>query len=166
VEELRANSSLRSEEDPNFDRIESRVSAVAWRILIAVFAGCALGLFGDGFLSRTAAEAPSGGLRVEYEWIGRFSGSLPLKIYAASDPDGLIRVSVDRTIIDAFHVRQIVPAPQSARLGPTGVDYAFAGGAAGSGPIVFDLEAGRPGTVRGSIRGGGTALTLRQFILP
>jgi len=130
-----------------------------------IFIGCALGAFGDGPLSRAEAADPSGGLRVEYDRVVRYGTTSQLQVFTVSNGDA-VTVTIDRVLLDAFHVRQIVPSPQSTRLAGSGVEFVFAKDTSATAPIVFEFESMKAGGVRGMIRSGGSAVALRQFILP
>ena len=130
-----------------------------------IFIACALGAFGDGPLSRAEAADPSGELRVEYDRVVRYGTTSELQVFTVSSA-GAVTITVDRVLLDAFHVRQIVPSPQSTRLAGNGVEFVFAKDASATVPIVFEFESTKAGRVRGTIRSGGSAVALRQFILP
>ena len=149
----------------DFERRESRAWLVSWTLMSLILIACALGAFGDGVLSRTEAAAADG-LRIEYERVVRFGNGTRVRIFPPSGTSGPLRLTIDRPLLDAFHVMQVVPAPESSQLLGDGVEFSFGRDAAATAPIVFDLESFTRGSVRGTIRSGGSAISIRLFILP
>ena len=149
----------------DFEHRESRTWVVAWALMSLTLIACGVGAFGGGPLSRAEAEAP-GGMRVEYERVTRFGTSARLHLFPPDGASGPVRVTIDRPLLDAFRIRQVVPAPESSKLHGDGVELSFGRDAAASAPIVFELESSKSGTVRGTIRSGDSTIALRQFILP
>jgi hypothetical protein len=152
-------------EGHDFEQRESRASALAWPLMSLIFIGCLLGALGGGPLSRAEAADPAGQLRVEYERVGRYGTTSRLQVFAGSGTNA-VRIAMDRALLDAFQVRQIIPAPQSTQLAGDGVEFAFAREASANAPIVFELESVQTGRVGGTIRSGAISVALRQFILP
>lgn len=149
----------------SFEQRESRASVLAWPLMSLIIAACVLGAFGGGPLSRAETADSSGALRVEYERISRFGTSSRLQIFATGSGTGAA-ITLDRALLDAFHVRQILPAPQSSRLAGDGVEFVFVKDRSAVAPIIFELESRQAGTVGGTIRSGNSVVALRQFILP
>jgi hypothetical protein len=129
------------------------------------FIGSVLGAFGGGPLSRAEAVDPAGQLRIAYERISRYGTRSRLQVYAGGSGIA-VTVTLDHALLEAFQLRQIVPAPLSAQLAGDGVEFTFARDATAMVPIVFELESTQAGRVGGTIRSGGSAVALRQFILP
>ena len=154
------------EENLKLERVEWRVARVPWTILLLLIAATLLGVFGDGPLSRVAAGSPDGPLWTRYDRALRFGSSTDVLIRAPIQPDGTLRLSIDRTLLDAFQVERITPQPAATTLDDSAVEYGFTGSAGAGASIVFTLQPTRRGLVGGAIRSADGRVELRQFVFP
>jgi hypothetical protein len=157
--------SLQLEHDQRFHEREWRAGTVTWFLLLALIVATLLGAFGDGWLSRARAGDPESALSVEYERIARFGSAQRLVVHARPGPDGMVRLRMGPSLVDAFHVVRITPEPAAAALAADGLDYRFPSQGTGQ-PIVFDLESTRTWFVAITVQTDEAALRCAQFIFP
>ncbi len=129
-------------------------------------AAIALGVFGDGLLSRAEAASADGTLRVRYERFCRFGASIRMVVEAPASADGTAAVAIDRAFVDAFAVQQVAPQPGSVRAVVDGVEYDIPARPGARVRIVFELQPVQRGLVRTMVRAHGHAVSLTQFVYP
>ncbi len=166
MEDLTSAETLELEEDLRFQQGEWHAARVLWVVLILLMAATALGLFGNGPLSRARAQAPAGGLWVEYPRFARFGTSERFEVHTRPGPDGLARVSMSRSLLDRLLVVHITPRPRSATVTAEGVEYQFDVQPAPDTPIVFEVQSSRAWVARGRIRSGRDAVQIEELIYP
>jgi hypothetical protein len=163
--EVKRFGTLELEEDLAFQRRQWRAAQVLWLVLVATMVATALGVFGNGLLSQ-ARVGPAHGLHVEYERIVRFGASVRLVVRATPRPDGAVRFTIDRSLLEAFRVQDITPQPSETALVDGGVEYRFRASTSAPSVVVFEMQPAARWSVQGWIRSPDGALRLRQFILP
>jgi hypothetical protein len=164
--EVKRFRTLELEEDLPFQKRQWRASQMLWLVLVAIMAATALGVFGNGPLSRARAEDPDGPLQVEYERVARFGASVRLVVRARPRADGTVQFRIDRSLLHAFRVQDVTPTPSAAALVDGGVEYRFQANTSGTSAIVFEMQPAAHWSVQGWIRSPDGAVRLRQFILP
>lgn len=164
--EVKRSGTLELDEDLVFQRRQWRASQILWMVLVGTMIATALGLFGNGPLSRARAGAPDGLLQVEYERVVRFGASVRLVVRARPRPDGAVQFTIDQSLLDAFRVQDVTPQPSAAALVDGGVEYRFQANTSAPPVIVFEMQPAALWSVQGEIRSPAGAVQLRQFILP
>ena len=165
--ELKQVGALELDEDLDFHHAEWRAAFATWILLILVMAATMLGVFGGGPLSTARAGDEGGPLRVEYARFARFGASTRLIVHVRAKADGLVRLSLNRELLEASRVTHITPHPASTRIVADGVEYRFETDPnATPVPIVFELQPARRWMVRSAVHTGGHTVRFRQFIYP
>jgi hypothetical protein len=157
---------LELDEDLPFQKRQWRASRMLWLVLVALMAATALGVFGNGPLSRAEAGDPDGPLHVEYERVARFGASVRLVVRTRPQADGTVQFRIDRSLLDAFRVQDVTPPPSAAALADDGVESRFQAHTPRTLAIVFEMQPAARWSVQGRIQSPDGAVRLRQFILP
>jgi hypothetical protein len=164
--QVRRVGSLEVEEDLDFQSRQWPASRALWAVLLALMLATVLGVFGSDPLSRQHAGAPDAPLRVEYERVARFGSSVRLVVHARPQPDGDVRFALARSLLDAFRVRHVTPAPSSSAIVERGVEYRFRAGRSGTATVIFEMQPAIRWSVHGQIESPDGAVHFSQFILP
>jgi len=164
--EVRRAGTLELQEDTSFQFWQWRAAQALWLVLLGIMLATALGAFGSGPLSRARAAAPGGALAVEYERVARFGASIRLVVHARPQPDGAVRFTVGRALLDGMRVQHVTPAPAATSIVDDGVEYRFEMGEPRIATVLFELQPATRWTVEGEIRSRDGAVQLQQLILP
>jgi hypothetical protein len=162
----RSTDPLAIEQSLAFERREWRLARIAYVVLLVVMLGVGVGAFGRGPVSHARAGTPDSALWIDYERIVRFSDRPQFVVHAWPEPDGTVRVRLDRSLVDAFAVVDVQPGPRAAGTRAEGVEYEFAAQPGAPARIRFVLEAIGRWHVRGSVQTRDAAVTLSTTILP
>ena len=150
-----------------FQQKDWRAQRVGWVLLALVLAAGLAGLLGPGPLSSATA---SGGdtLHVEYERFVRHGSQTHVTVRIAAAEPGPLQLTISRQYLEAFHVKQILPAPARVQAGDPDLVYTFEGpDTAGPVELKFFLQPESLGSHTGRLSSGlGSAVTLRQFTYP
>lgn len=121
---------FRSQLRPRFTHRERVLTHIAWLLLAVMLIAAALGLFGDGPLSkRTVTEAnPDGEVSLTYSRWGRANDDLTLQVIVVAPSQGgsEVRLVFSRDFADRIEMLSIVPEPDSTSFGDAGFVYAWA----------------------------------------
>ena len=164
--ELRRTGSLEIAQDLAFHARQWRATRLLWLALLAIMAAAVLGLFGGGPLAWSQAGSPGAALWIDYDRVVRFGRATRVVVHARPDAAGMIRVSMDRTWLDAFQVQRVMPQPVRVGAGEAAVEYQFESEESGPAAISFDLLPRAHWTVGGRMQAGGVAIRFDQLILP
>ena len=164
--ELKRRKSLDLDEHLPFQRREWRASRLLWILLLLTMLATALGVFGNGPLSHARAEASNGGLSVQYDRFGRFGAAMRMTVSAPAPASGPTEMEISRSLLDAFQVTEIAPAPAAQELTDEAVRYRFDADPDSRTSIIFDIQPQRRWMLKGFIRSAGETVVLRQFIYP
>ena len=157
---------LQIHEDPALQAAEWRASSATWIVLLAIMAAAVLGAFGDGPLSRTRVIDPAGLVEVEYQRFGRFGRTTELTIDVRPQEGGEARVTLARSLVEAYRIEAITPEPDAARSMPEGLELRFTSGAGERARIRIDVQPRNRWTVEGAIGVPGAEVRIEQFIYP
>lgn len=112
------------------------------------------GLFGQGPLSETTLDDPSIPLSIHYERFGRDQSVLTLHVHVhgGGTPQGTVSIWFSRDYLSKIHIQQIMPAPESAEMSPSGMTYLFRmPRPEQSADLSVDLQAESVGLIHGRI---------------
>lgn len=114
-------------EDLEFQRKWWRFERAIWYLFLLVLVADMLGLFGRGWLSKSAKRTSDGTLTLHYEWVERNStpSVMTLDFGAAAIHDGRVQVYVSNTVVNSLGAERIAPQPESSALGEGGITYTF-----------------------------------------
>jgi len=163
--QLKRIGSLDLDEDLRAQEIEWRAGSILWIVLLATMIATGIGVFGNGWLSRTRAGEGSA-LSVEYDRFLRFGSTRRVTVRARAAADGSLRVTLGQGLLEAQQVIGVTPEPASATLLADGVEYRFDARSDETSSVAFDLQPVRRWMVEGEIRARDAAVRLRQFVYP
>lgn len=164
--QLRSRQALDLDRYLSFHRHEWRASRALWIFLLLLMLATGLGLFGNGPLSRRRTEISPGGLAVEYDRFGRFGASMRVVAHVPVQADRSATLVISRSLLDAFLVQQITPAPAATDVASDAVTYRFDAPPAAHLPVVFEVQPRVRWNVQGFIGAGDERVRLRHFIYP
>ena len=115
---------LEIDEDARQERREWGVQRITWVLLYVLLAATALGLFGNGPLSKTVAGAADGSLSLEYERFMRHRSPDTLRV-TATPSGGRLDVAFDRAYLQRISIEQIEPQPERVVAGADATHFIF-----------------------------------------
>lgn len=156
-------------DDLAFQRKTWRFERIGWVAMGCIVLTAALGLTGEGWLSRTTVTDDDG-LRLEYERFLRVQAPVVfrLRIGPGSVADGALALRLDTNFVKDFDIERVVPEPAEWRLTPEGLELRFAADGAGPlGIVSFRVQPQHhgPGTAAMGIS-GRQPVQLRYFVYP
>lgn len=156
--------------DPEFESRWWRVQRIVWVILVLILLAGVAGLFGHGPLSEATAHPPRSQLRVRYDRLARREtpSSLKLRLEKAALASGLVRIRLNRALLDHMQLKQIVPTPLESEPLADGARFVFrTDPSRESAVIIFIENPATPGFVEAEVCvEGAEPVRFRQFVFP
>lgn len=114
-------------ENLDFQRKWWRFERIIWYFFLLVLVADMLGLFGEGWLSKSVKRTHDGTLSLHYEWVERNStpSVMTLDFGPAAVHDGHMQVYVSNTVVRSLGAERIAPQPASSAIGEGGITYTF-----------------------------------------
>lgn len=164
------------ESDERFDRWANRVQRVFWLLMVLALVGAVLGLFGNGVLAETTAEAGgSPALTVRYDRLARYQSPGEVVMEVRSPPDAsaeTLELAVSRGYLADVRLTGVTPEPEEVVVEADRYVYRFSV-ADWSEPVRvhFELEPDHWGRLRGTVQarvGGAESapVSIRQWVYP
>lgn len=137
------------------------VQKIGWILMLVFLILAALGLFGNGVLSKK--DIHSGDQVFEYPQYSRFESRMELKFDLTSST-GTNIISLPTHYLEKFRIESILPEPSQNKTQNERVDYFFEG----SGPmkIVFYLVPQNIGNLNADVRVNEQQYNFNHFIYP
>lgn len=160
IEEIKPN--LEIDEHIHLHKRSWKVQRIGWILIYTFIAAAALGLFGDGWLSKR--KIINDAATVEYDRFFRQEAYMQFKVnITASDNTGAI-VSFPNEYLKHFKIASITPEPKENNISGKQVNYYFPGAAPMN--IVFYLSPQTTGNVEGNVAVNNNRFTISHFIYP
>jgi hypothetical protein len=121
----------------------------------------AIGLFGDGALSRRTDFMDN--VKVEYQRFYRHEARMEFEINV-TDVHKQIIVSFPSSYLKEFEIESILPAPESNNIEDDKIRYVFPGN--GDMNLIFFLVPREVGNIEGVVEVGTHAFSINHFIYP
>lgn len=121
----------------------------------------ALGLFGDGLLSKTTSQVAN--VEVEFEKFYRFEAIMELK-YKINEVDGGAFISLPASYANSFEIQSVLPEPKRSRFESGNIRYFFEG--QDQMDITFYLIPRKMGSIQGMIKVNDSHFEINHFIYP
>ena len=114
-------------EDLNFQRKWWRFEKGLWAVFCLILLCDLLGVFGEGWLSKTTRTTPDRTLTLEYNRMLRTgtASQLLLRFGPNAVHDGKISVYISDPVVKQLGAERIAPQPATSTLGNDGVTYTF-----------------------------------------
>ena len=157
----RINSTLPLEENIDLHvkgRVVQQISIVVIFLFVVL---AALGLFGEGVLSKKKLQAE--GTTIRYEKFTRHGGESKL-VFDLFSGDSIKQISIPDTYLAYFQIENIVPEPEKNRLAGNYVVYTFNG--EHSRNVTFFLSPIKIGRLKAIVKSNRTDFELSHFIYP
>jgi hypothetical protein len=138
-----------------------KIQRIGMFAIIAFVLLAALGLFGDGVLSKRSASSKSA--MIEYQRFYRFEARMEIKIELLAFGNSNV-VSFPKEYLKEFQIESITPSAESTNFKGSRSEFVFNG--PGNGIITFYLVPRKVGNVEGEILVNGESFTLSHFIYP
>lgn len=137
--------------------------------MVLVLVAGLFGVFGRGAVAHRSITSQDGSLTVEYDRFVRLHAPAALNVRVPSGRP--LRVHLDDAYLENMEVLSIMPAPESQRATPGGVDFIFASQRDAGGRAVFRFKVQRIGSLAGTVTpgsddGDATAVRIHQFAYP
>jgi hypothetical protein len=130
-------------------------------IILAIVLSAALGVFGDGMLSRQTLELKSA--RIEYQKFYRFEARMEVRIELLEIRNSNV-VSFPKEYLKEFEIESITPSPESTNFKGTRSEFVFSG--PGNGFISFFLVPRNVGKIEGDLLVNDDKFEMSHFIYP
>ncbi|MFM8321656.1 MAG: hypothetical protein ACKOC5_12150 [Chloroflexota bacterium] len=158
---------LEIEQDETFQQRDWKLERAGWLVIALLLALAALGLFGEGLLSRRQIDA--GVLQMEYQRFVRYGAAAELRVTLApgAAQDGQAQIALDRRYLGHFQLEQVLPEPSSVDVQGHQVVFRFAWSRPEQPFIAsFLLIPQRVGRVQSSLAAAGGQADIWQFVYP
>jgi hypothetical protein len=129
--------------------------------ILTIVVLAALGLFGDGVLSKKTSVSKSA--EIEYQRFYRFEARMELKIELLAFENSNI-VSFSKDYLKDFEIESINPTPESTNFKGATSEFVFNG--PGNGIITFFLVPKKVGNIDGELAVNGERFKVNHFIYP
>lgn len=144
---------------------------IAFALLVLFVVGALLGLFGDGWLSETAASSADGQLRVEYQRFSRRHAPQSLDITIPTRPAAnSVELSVNADYLRAIQITEIFPQPTESTHQQTGKLRFATDGSGETMTVRIHLEPQHTGMLEGHLTAGvpgkATEVRFKQLVYP
>lgn len=159
IERIRHTIDLNDELDLHI--ISWKVQRIGWVLLYMLMGGAALGLFGNGMLSKVETE--KGKIIVSFDRFFRYEASMELEI-EGNESHNFTTIAFPQNYLKKFKVENVVPQPIRIFTQYQNVIYQFEGDATRS--VKFYLVPKEIGQVNGTMIVNRSPFILKHFIYP
>jgi hypothetical protein len=160
---------LQIDQDMEFQEKSWKVQRAAWVFFAILITAGLLGIFGEGPVSASTTN-DNQGLEVSYERFWRMGKELELRFLfqPQAPPEGKLSLFIGREYLQDFHIRNILPEPDSVSAVPGG--YLFEFNVRGDEPdflVVFTLMPDHYGSYAMEVgQPEGQRLVINQLVFP
>jgi hypothetical protein len=138
-----------------------KVQAAGLIFILVLVLSAAIGLFGDGVISKKKLAENS--IEIEYQKFYRFEARMELKIKSENATEGLM-ISFPNSYLEHFEIESILPEPSSNKFESDKVQYRFAG--KDHIDVTFYLIPRKVGNIEGSLQVSENQFQINHFIFP
>jgi hypothetical protein len=138
------------------------IQRIGWVLLYAFLIIAALGLFGEGVLSKKSINESAAS--IEYEKFFRYEGRMEIKVDVSRSTGNQTIVAFPNNYLKHFQIVSILPEPKENRVQGNKVNYIFEGTAPMN--IVFYLVPKQVGQISGELTVNNDTFNLSHFIYP
>lgn len=162
---------LQLAEDMPFQRREWVIQRIGWGVMALIVLAALLGFMGRGPFSSMVAGERDGPLWVEYHRYARFQTPQRLHVHwgpGAADPNGVVRLWVNKEYFVTNTLEQILPEPKRALAGEDHIIFEFETDAPGQmGSAILHVTTNHIGRCNARIGvGDGGSVGLWQWVYP
>ena len=155
------HSELELEQDLKWTERSWIIQRIGWALLLLFVSSAALGLFGNGILSKVHEQ--SNEYSLEYDRYGRYEMPQQIKISAPSINDKVV-LTVPQSFTENYDIQLLTPQPRIQLFDSSNIVMEFEA----KGPVIlmFEVEAQQSGRHQAEIFVNNKAFTISQFIYP
>lgn len=157
----RIKTSLELEDDIKLHETGWIIQRAGWIIILLLVIASALGLFGNGLLSK--AEITDNTNKLSFEKRARYEAPMQMTIHATSR-NNRIEVRIPQSYFDTVALDKVVPEPQEQTIAKGFAIFTFE--TEGPSVIKFYLIPEKTGTVKAQIQVNESDFSISQFIYP
>jgi hypothetical protein len=159
----RVNTDLEIDEHLPMHERGWKAQLVGLYLIFALVLTAALGLYGDGLLSKKTIQ--EGNAIIEFQQFYRFEARMELKVElnSSDNTEGLI-VSFPTAYLKNFQMDSMLPEPEKNIVKEGHVQYLFNG--TGNINVTFFLIPKKVGKIDGSVQVNSNQFQLNHFIFP
>jgi hypothetical protein len=158
----RVNTSLEIDEQINLHKKGWKAQAVGLAFMYILVLLAAVGLFGDGLLSKNKLTEQN--ITIESQRFYRYEARMELKIDVPDTDSDRTVISLPSHYLKDFEIESIVPEPESNSISNDKVNYVFKG--SGNLNVTFYLVPQKVGKLEGTLGVNEHAFLLNHFIFP
>jgi hypothetical protein len=138
-----------------------KIQRVGWVIIFTLMLAAALGVFGEGIVSKRKVDL--GNAQVRYDRFFRYEAEMMLQFMISKGADSSL-ISFSQDYLKSFRIEQIVPEPKENYIQSGKVYYVFSGSAPMN--IAFYVVPEKAGSLQGEVGVNDASFDLSQFIYP
>lgn len=153
---------LQIEEDIRLQEKGWRFQRWGWAFIFSMVILAALGLFGDGIISKRTEKI--GGAEVEYERFYRHDAPMEINVERASGDTAQTQIAFPNHYLKNFRIESILPQPKENQVFADKTYFLFNG--QGAMHVVFYFVPKKVGNISGSIDVNNQPFSLHHFIFP
>jgi hypothetical protein len=160
---------LQIHEDLTFQYRSWRIRRVGWTVMGLILVAGALGLLGQGPLSRATTGPPGGPFQVDYERMAHYESTAVLRLHLTPEAvrDERATIRLGEQYVRHIQIEAITPMPASANGSSEGVSYVFHLKPGQPSVITFYLKLRQVGLLTGEVGiGDSPPVGFRQFVFP
>lgn len=159
---------LTDEDNRRFQEATWKAERVGWLVMLVIVVAALAGAFSSGPLSDVEAAAP-GGATVSYQRFNRHMAPSEIRVsLPAAGGSKTAKLEMSRSLLDAFDIEHIRPAPSRSVATTDGITFEFDAASSPTKAIItLSLTANRIGIVSGTIGLAGHApIPITQIVYP
>lgn len=139
---------------------------LAWLAMAVFLAATALGVSGDGPLSRAQSSSIDGTFTVKYQRFLRLGKKEQIEINVRKADDNTLKVDLDNTVLSRLYIERIVPEPEHTVAAPNHVSLFFEATRDAPATIVFVVSSIDAGAVDFRLGVADDSIQFSQFVYP
>ena len=155
------HSELEIEEDLPWTERSWKIQRAGWVLLLLFVSSAALGVFGNGWLSKVHRQLNE--YSVDYERFGRYGMPQQIKLMAPSK-EGKVVFTFPQSFTELYEIQSITPQPYRQNFDQANITMEFAANA----PVLLmlEIEAEKIGSHSVQFKINDQVFTISQFIYP
>ncbi|MEX2284305.1 MAG: hypothetical protein WEE89_17585 [Gemmatimonadota bacterium] len=164
MSDLKRVSEIEINQDLDFQRVEWRIQRIGWVFIVIIALASIAGAFGGGPLAHQTRSTSSGDLVIEYDRIARHAAITRFDLHTPR-AQGEVGVVFSTDYLHQAELRTVMPEPDRTESGAGNTTFYFNLEPNATVSFVFEPDDIGLRTIQIGLR-GGSALRLKQFVLP
>lgn len=152
---------LTIDEHVDWHRRGFKIQRVGMAAILGIILLAAVGVFGDGVLSKRTTESASA--KIEFQRFYRFEARMEVKIELIDFENSNV-ISFPKEYLKEFQIESITPSTESTNFKGSRSEFVFDG--PGNGIVTFYLIPRKVGSIAGDVLVNDERFELNHFIYP